>query len=119
MIKALLAAAFALTLNNASAQSAAQWSQLLSYVSQQTKLIIDLRSRVDRLEASDRQLRSTLNVTISALDQERCRVSRLTTSLVDFVGKGIAPDLVDGVSCIDLKSPAPEFPTELLIVPQQ
>lgn len=98
---------------SASAQTAAQWSQLLSYVSQQTRLIIDLRARMERMEDSDARQRSAINATIVALDQERCRISRLINSVRDNIDSGAQITLIDGVACIDLKSPVPPFPDQL------
>lgn len=116
MIRFMLIGALALLIgSDASAQTSAQWSQLLSYVSQQTKLIIDLRTRMERMEASDAQQRATLNATIAALDQERCRISRLTTAFKDYYGNSppIVPTWVEGVACVDLKSPVPPFPVPI------
>lgn len=114
MLKLVMAGVLALLMtSDASAQTSAQWSQMLSYVGQQSKLIIDLRSRMERMEASDAQQRATINVTVAALDQERCRISRLSNAIRDQVEKGIAMTWVENVACVDLKSPLPPFPTPL------
>lgn len=114
MIKLMFAGALALALvGDASAQTSSQWSQLLTYVGNQTKLIIDLRARMERMEASDAQQRATINTAIGALDQERCRVSRLIASIRDQVERNIPMTWVEDVACSDLKSPPPAFPQPL------
>lgn len=118
MIKLIAAGAIALALGGisdaAQAQTSAQWSQLVNYVGQQSKLILDQRSRIERLEAENAQQRATINTTIAALDQERCRVSRLSGAVRDMLKQPpVLPTWFDGVACIDMKSPVPPFPAPL------
>jgi septal ring factor EnvC (AmiA/AmiB activator) len=118
MIKLFAVGAVALALGGisdaAQAQTSTQWSQLVNYVGQQSKLILDQRSRIERLEAENAQQRTTINAAIAALDQERCRVSRLTGVIKDMLkDPPILPTWVENVACIDLKSPVPPFPQPL------
>lgn len=115
MMKIIAAGVVALGIStSAQAQTSTQWSQLMAYISQQSKLILDQRSRIERLEAENAQQRATINATIAALDQERCRVSRLTGALTDMTKvPPIMPTFVDGVACADLKSLPPPFPAPL------
>jgi hypothetical protein len=115
LIIGALAAAGIMLAADSHAQTSAQWSQLIGYVGQQSKLIIDLRARVETLEAENTRQRNTINQTIAALDQERCRTSRLSTAVRDAtLTEPTRPiTLVDNVACIDLKSPPPPFPSPL------
>jgi hypothetical protein len=114
VVKLAAAAAVALVLGGpvpAHAQTAQQWSQLLAYVAQQSRLIIDLRSRLEVAEQEAEQLRRAYNESVAALDQERCRINRLTGALQDLLKEPpIRPTWVEGVACSDLKSPLPPFP---------
>jgi septal ring factor EnvC (AmiA/AmiB activator) len=118
MIKLLTASVIALALGGisdaAQAQTSTQWSQLVNYVGQQSKLILDQRSRIERLEAENAQQRETINTTIAALEQERCRVSRLNGTIRDMLKEPpILPTWYENVACVDLKSPVPPFPAQL------
>ena len=118
MIKLLAAGAVVLALGGisdaAQAQTSTQWSQLVAYIGQQSKLILDQRSRIERLEAENAQQRTTINAAIVALDQERCRVNRLTGALRDMTQQPPnLPTFVENVSCSDLTSPVPPFPAQL------
>jgi uncharacterized coiled-coil protein SlyX len=112
---AAVAVAGALLAADSHAQTSAQWSQLVGYVGQQSRVILEMRGRIERLEAENAQQRETINATITQLDQQRCRVSRLTVAFKDYTGNvpPTQPQWVDGVSCIDLKSAVPPFPALL------
>lgn len=110
-------AAAALLATDSHAQTNAQWSQLVQYVGQQSRVILEMRSRIERLEAANEQQRQTINASIAALDQERCRVTRLTAAVQKFAvappSPPAYPTFTDNVACADLKSPIPPFPAAL------
>jgi hypothetical protein len=123
MIKLTAAAVIALALGGVSegahAQSTAQWSQLVAYVSKLANRMLDQQIEIERLRAVDALHRETINITIGALDNERCRTSRTLAAIRDATAaEPTKPILtVENVACVDLKSPPPPFP-QVLPAPQ-
>ena len=90
----------------AHAQTSAQWSQLVAYVGKLANRMLEQQTEIERLKA-------TLNTTIGALEQERCRTNRLQASLRAAIESSTPITWVDNVACFDLKSPVPPFPEPL------
>lgn len=121
VLRAAVIVAFGLAAasDDAHAQSAAQWSQLVSYVGRLANRLLEQQAQIERLTAENEQQRQTINVTIEALDQERCRISRLNQTVKEFAvqppATPVYPEFVSNVACKDLASPVPPFPVPLAV----
>lgn len=102
----------------AHAQTAQQWSQLVAYVGKLANRMLSQQTEIERLLAENEQQRVALNATIAALDNERCRVGRLTNAVRSFAvappAVPVYPSWIDAdVACVDLKSTRPPIPAPL------
>lgn len=104
---------------DARAQTSAQWSQLVNYVGKLAGRLLEQQTQIERLTAENEQQRQTINVAIEALDQERCRISRLNQAVKEFAVQApvtpVYPEFVSNVACKDLASPVPPFPVPLAV----